>query len=339
MSTQLSGIMRGINRDPNKPLNILTGPTHHAYETNLCRTGHNFYALYHETFIKHPSSVKMPDNYIILPELPIEQQLKPDIVFDLILSQNKFSQFQILSQLNQQYQVCHINIEHTIANNDPKTGWTQKRINQFTQMSADVNIFISKHSRDVWGFDDSNGQIILHGIDTKKFCGPYVGDDKRVLTVVNDFANREWCCGFNLYRTVTQGLPVSPVGDTPGLSESAKNTDDLIEKYRHAAVFLNTSLWSPVPMALLEAMAVGVPIVTTATCMMPDIIQNGTNGFITNDPKELRQSLIAILQNPELGREMGEKGRQTVIDMFGLDRFVSEWNEVLIGAAGMQRKF
>ncbi len=333
MATQMTGIMRGINRDPDKPLNILCAPTHERYQSNLAQTGHNFYLMQHQTFVDWKlHHAPLPDNHILLSGE--EDQIKTDMQFDLILSQNKFSQCQIFRQVQAIFQVPILSLEHTVAGD-----WTDKRIQMFTDMKGDVNVFISDYSRKRWGFDESNSIIIHHGVDTKQFIGPWVGDDKRVLTVANDYINRDWCLGFNIWRNVTQGLPVNPVGDTPGLSEAITDVDKLIQTYRKAAVFLNTSTYSPVPTSLLEAMACGCPVVTMATCMMPDIIQNGVNGFITNDPKELRQSLIAVLQNPKLGKEMGEKGRQTVIDMFGLDRFVSEWNDVLIKTAGMQRKF
>lgn len=333
MSTQLTGIMRNINRDPDKPLNILTAPTHPRYQTSLSATGHNFYLMQHQTFVDWDTRyAPLPDNHILLSGE--EDQIKTDMQFDLILSQNKFSQFQIFKQVQAVFQVPILSLEHTVAGD-----WTDKRIQMFTDMKGDINVFISDYSRKRWGFDESNSMVIHHGVDTKQFVGPWSGEDKRILTVANDYINRDWCLGFNIWRNVTQGLPVNPVGDTPGLSEAITDVDELIQTYRKAAVFLNTSTYSPVPTSLLEAMACGCPVVSMATCMMPDIIQNGVNGFITNDPKELRQSLIAVLQNPELGREMGEKGRQTVIKMFGLDRFVDEWNEVLIGAAGMQRKF
>lgn len=333
MPTQLSGIMKSLNRDPNKPLNILTTPTHERYQSNLAKTGHNFYLMQHSTFVDWKTHhAPLPQNHILLSGEG--DQLKADMQFDLILSQNKFSQFQILSQTQSIFQVPMLSLEHTICGD-----WTDKRKQIFTDMKGDVNIFISDFSRKAWGFDESNSIVIHHGVDTKQFIGPWSGEDKRILTVANDYINRDWCLGFNIWRNVTQGLPVNPVGDTPGLSKAITNVDELIQTYRKTAVFLNTSTYSPVPTSLLEAMSCGCPVVTMATCMMPDFLQNGVNAFITNDPLELRQSLIAILKNPQLGREMGEKGRQTIIKMFGMDKFVSEWNKVFNDAVGMQRKF
>jgi trehalose synthase len=76
-------------------------------------------------------------------------------------------------------------------------------------------------------------------------------------------------------------------------------------------------------------MSVGCPIVTTATTAMPEFIVSGNNGYITNDPLEMRERLEELIKNPELGRKIGEAGRQTVIEKFGQERFLYEWDQIL----------
>ena len=117
------------------------------------------------------------------------------------------------------------------------------------------------------------------------------------LSVVNDWANRDWCCGFTIWQGVTKGLPVSVLGDTPGLSKPASSFDKLVRAYQSSRIFLNTSTISPVPTSLLEAMACGCAVVSTATCMIPEIIKNGVNGFISNDEEELKEMLVELLNN------------------------------------------
>ncbi|MCH7677184.1 hypothetical protein IH879_19860, partial [candidate division KSB1 bacterium] len=187
MATQLSAIMRSINRDLNEPLNILSAPTHERYQSNLAKTGHNFYLMQHETFVDWKTHhAPLPDNHVLLSGE--EDQLKTDIQFDLILSQNKFSQLQVFSQVQSVFQCPMISLEHTICGD-----WTDKRKQVFTNMKADVNIFISDYSRKAWDFDESNGVVIHHGVDTKQFIGPWNGEDQRILTVANDYISRNWC--------------------------------------------------------------------------------------------------------------------------------------------------
>ena len=65
--------------------NILTFPTHERYETQLCKTGHNFYSFHLPNLKKWNSDqLPTPDNYYILPE----ENICEYIDYDFILVQN-----------------------------------------------------------------------------------------------------------------------------------------------------------------------------------------------------------------------------------------------------------
>jgi rhamnosyl/mannosyltransferase len=85
---------------------------------------------------------------------------------------------------------------------------------------------------------------------------------------------------------------------------------------------------------MLEAMSVGCPVVTTSNCMLPQIIQDGINGFITNDPAQMRKRLTELLRDKELAARIGQAGRETVIHKFGDSLFIQRWNEVFRQATG-----
>ena len=80
-------------------------------------------------------------------------------------------------------------------------------------------------------------------------------------------------------------------------------------------------------MSLLEAMSCGCAVVSTATCMIPEVIKDGVNGYISNDEQELKQKTQHLLDNPELRKSMGEKARETIQTMFSEQLFVQNWNE------------
>jgi hypothetical protein len=124
---------------------------------------------------------------------------------------------------------------------------------------------------------DPSVRVIHHGVDTDTFSPNDMLCDRKphLLSVVNDWVNRDWCCGFNLWRETTKDLPGPRRRGTPGLSEPAKSVADLVMKYRSSLVFLNTSLISPVPTALLEAMACGCAVVSTRNCMIPEALRPG----------------------------------------------------------------
>jgi glycosyltransferase involved in cell wall biosynthesis len=147
--------------------------------------------------------------------------------------------------------------------------------------------------------------------------------------VVNDWPNRDWCCGYNLWQQTVQGLPVKVFGKSPGFSEPAESTEHLRDIYQSSRIFYNTSLHSPVPTVLLEAMACGCAIVSTATCMIPEIIKNGENGLISNDPRELRAYLELLINNEQMAKRLGENARKTIEEKYNLDIFVKKWDNLL----------
>jgi glycosyltransferase involved in cell wall biosynthesis len=177
-----------------------------------------------------------------------------------------------------------------------------------------------------WGYTE--GDVIHHGIDTEQFKDLGLQREVRILSVVNDWINRGPILGFDLYRQITQGLPIMPVGATPGLSEPAKSTEELVHFYNTSRIFLNTSIISPIPASLLEAMSTGCAVVSTDNCLITDVIQNGYNGFKSNNPAELRHYLEVLMGDPELAKRLGQNARKTILEKFSLDRFVSEWNKL-----------
>ena len=78
---------------------------------------------------------------------------------------------------------------------------------------------------------------------------------------------------------------------------------------------------------MLEAMACGCAIVSTANCMIPDIIQNGVNGLISNNPQELRSYLEMLLNNDSVAAELGANARKTIEERYSLERFTQSWNK------------
>jgi glycosyltransferase involved in cell wall biosynthesis len=89
---------------------------------------------------------------------------------------------------------------------------------------------------------------------------------------------------------------------------------------------------------MLEAMSCGLPVVSTNNCMIPEVIEHGVNGFMSNNPKELRGYCELLLNDEKLAIEMGLAARKTIVDKFNLNRFVNEWNNVFERAANLTFK-
>jgi glycosyltransferase involved in cell wall biosynthesis len=90
------------------------------------------------------------------------------------------------------------------------------------------------------------------------------------------------------------------------------------EEMTRAAVFALVSLEENSPMAIEEAMAAGVPVVTSNRCGMPYLVREGESGFLVNpeDPQEIADRLRQLLADDELRRSLGAKGREIALDRF-----------------------
>lgn len=324
MAAPLSTALRSINRDKSRPLNILMANNHEGYSATLAKTGHNFYLLQHPKF--HPWDTKerqMPPNFFPLRGEDIPKQLRTDIAFDLVLTQNRVDHYPIMVQLAKQLSCPLLQMEHTL----PWPDWDDETTERIGHLKCDHNIFVAKFSVGAWFHDedDPDVQIIHHGMDTDYWNG-WVGGDGKIMTAVWDYIRRDRICGFSLWKEVTKGLEVNPWGETPGLSKMADGADHLRELYRNASVFLNTTLWSSCPFSILEAMSVGCPVVTAATTSLPEFIKDGENGFITNDPTVMRKRIRDLIEDQDMALEIGSAGRETVLKQFGQQQFVDAWN-------------
>jgi glycosyltransferase involved in cell wall biosynthesis len=87
---------------------------------------------------------------------------------------------------------------------------------------------------------------------------------------------------------------------------------------QRASLFALVSLEENSPMGIEEAMAVGVPVVTSNRCGMPYLVRHAETGFLVDplDPDDVAEHLSATLRTPGLGETMGERCRLTAKDRF-----------------------
>lgn len=86
------------------------------------------------------------------------------------------------------------------------------------------------------------------------------------------------------------------------------------------------SLWEGFGLVLLEAMAVGRPVVASRVSAIPEIVVEGETGLLVppKDAESLSRALLALLRDPARAREMGQRGRQRLERQFGVARMVEQ---------------
>lgn len=330
MQSPISTIIRQATRNTGERLKVLTACTHESYETSLSLTNCDFYAMpgHHVKPGWDERYRKKPANYHLLEDQKIPEWLQ----LDLVLSQQKFSQYPLLAPFARQLQLPLVSLEHT----QPTSNFRPEHVLEFSKMRGHINVFISEFSRKAWGFDESNSQVIKHCVNTEVFCpDKNVEKSPTIINVANDFINRGNILGFPLWQKMVTGLNWVMVGDTKGLSTPSKNQDDLVDKYRKASIFLNCTTHSPIPSVIMEAQACGLPVVSTNTAAISEYVEHGVSGFLTNDEKEMRNHLEYLLANPDIAETMGNEGRRIMMEKFSLEKFVESWNTTFAFAANL----
>ncbi|MDQ1034602.1 starch synthase [Streptomyces sp. V3I8] len=112
---------------------------------------------------------------------------------------------------------------------------------------------------------------------------------------------------------------------------------EVIQLLTHAAVFVCPSVYEPLGIVNLEAMACGTPVVASRVGGIPEVVEDGETGVLVTMDEDfetgLAQALDSVLGDAGAARRMGEAGRRRAVGEFGWDavarRTVRLYEEIL----------
>ena len=104
------------------------------------------------------------------------------------------------------------------------------------------------------------------------------------------------------------------------------NQKELINYYYASDVYVSSSCHESFGKVLIEAMAIGLPVVATNTTGSKEIIKDGENGFLVliGDSQALAKKILFLLNNPEKAKKMGRKGQQMVKERFDQQKIIKQ---------------
>jgi colanic acid/amylovoran biosynthesis glycosyltransferase len=119
----------------------------------------------------------------------------------------------------------------------------------------------------------------------------------------------------------------------------------ILEKYTTADLFVLPCVVAQdgsrdiTPNALIEAMAMGVCVISTPVAGVPEIVEDGVSGLLVppGDARALADAMSAVLRAPEARARMGQNARKKVEEKFDLNRNVARYLE-LFSRVGTSRK-
>ena len=104
--------------------------------------------------------------------------------------------------------------------------------------------------------------------------------------------------------------------------------EEVIVQYQEATVFALPAILGKdgdrdgIPNVILEALSMGLPVVSTAHSGIPEVIEEGINGLLVppEDAKALSSALERLICDPEMQSAFGKAGRQIVADRFNPEK-------------------
>jgi glycosyltransferase involved in cell wall biosynthesis len=117
-----------------------------------------------------------------------------------------------------------------------------------------------------------------------------------------------------------------------------RTQQELISVYQNATFFILTPVQTEdgdrdgIPNVLVEAMAVGLPVITTAVSGIPELVEHNLNGLLyqSHDAQSIASGIIELLRNAEKRRQLGEAGSKKVREQFDVTQAAKRLKSLFI---------
>jgi len=112
-------------------------------------------------------------------------------------------------------------------------------------------------------------------------------------------------------------------------TKSKSQLKDILE---NADIYIHPSLTDALPGAVLEACAMGLPVVASNVGGIPEIIQDNVNGLLVEpgDSDALAKAIKNLVYNPAHAIELGQAARKTILSKFSIEQETKNWQELYL---------
>ena len=305
-------------------LNILIWHIHGSYLNALARIEHNWYL---------PVKPARPEGYggrgptFDLPEYmrEVPAERVRDLHLDLVICQTPKNYFEDRLEFlsDEQRRLPVIYLEH----NTPKPGAVDTR--HPIDDPEVLLVHVTHYNRLMWDNGRTPTTVIEHSVALDPAIH-YRGSRESGITIANGMQKRPRIAGYDIFLQVRQQVPLEVVGmqtdEFGGLGDVPyRDLHRLVADYR----FLFSPMrYTSLPLAVIEAMTIGMPVVALATTELPTVISHGETGFVSCNIAELIEDMSFLLSSREEAFRLGKNARAVARERFGLDRFIRDWNGV-----------
>lgn len=231
---------------------------------------------------------------------------------------------------------------------------------QVCAVSPNVEVQLKRY-----GVSSEKLSLIENGVDSRQFANgkPHLRElpnfgDKKIVGFVGRLAPEKGLHNLiqaagEILRT-RKDVVIALVGDGPAMMELQSlvsrlgleksvfflgQRSDLADVYAAFDIFVLPSLFEGMPMAVLEAMAAGKPVIASRVGGIPQMISHQESGILVKpgDVRGLTDALAQLLQQPEKASQLGQRALEVVQSRFSSDvmarRYLCVYQKALAGEA------
>jgi hypothetical protein len=209
----------------------------------------------------------------------------------------------------------------------------QGPINEMRHPAADRDGFTVCHVTHFnalfWDCGTTPTRVIEHGIVDPGYR--YTGEEARAAVVINEARRRARVTGTDLLeRFAAAGVPVDLFGMDAGAIGGIEDVPQhrLHDEMARRRVYLHPIRWTSLGLSLIEAMHLGMPVVALATTEAPEAVPAGA-GVVSTRVDTLAGAAREFIAEPERAREAGRAARAAALERYGLERFLTDWDDLL----------
>lgn len=200
-------------------------------------------------------------------------------------------------------------------------------------------IHVTEFNELMWDNGTAPTMVINHGIaDPGRL---YTGEIPAAAAMINEPLRRWRTVGADLLGDLAAHRPIDVwVIDTLALNDRHPNglvrgrgdvpPPQLWREVARRRLYLHTARWTSLGLSLVEAMFLGMPIVAVATTMASLVVPTEA-GVVSANPKTLAYALERFATDFAEASAAGKAARDFAVANFSLDRFLTQWDEVIHG--------
>jgi glycosyl transferase family 1 len=212
----------------------------------------------------------------------------------------------------------------------------QGRIGEMRHAAADRNdlllVHVTHFNAVFWDCGTTPTRVIEHGIVDPGYR--YSGELPHAVVVVNEPVRRGRVTGTDLISSLNGRVPMDLFGmgtdELGGLGDVAPPR--LWDEMARRRVYLHPIRWTSLGFSLLEAMHLGMPVVALAATEVVEAVPEDA-GVVSTSVDTLAEGVRRFVEHPEEARRAGRAAREAARARYGLERFLTDWDELLAEVA------